>query len=73
MKDTTAKTRKTTNRIFATPTNELAIPANPKMAAAKATTKQITANCNMVLPSVNLRLDLHSIDASKKTTFSSWC
>jgi hypothetical protein len=43
------------------------------MAAAKATTKQITANCNMVLPSVNPKLDLHSIESSKKTTFSSWC
>jgi hypothetical protein len=47
-KDTIASIKKTTNKIFAIPTNDPAIPPNPKTAAIKAITKQAMANCNMI-------------------------
>src|SRR5690349_6977213 len=50
--DSTARTRKTTKRIFATPTKEPAIPPKPNKAAIKAMIRQVMASCNMAkLPS----------------------
>ena len=45
--DSTASTRKTTKRIFATAMNELETTPKPKKAAIKAMMKNAIANCNM--------------------------
>jgi hypothetical protein len=52
-KDTTARTRKTKNTIFANPTNEPAIPPKPNKAAIRAMTSNPIANCNIVKSSFN--------------------
>jgi len=43
--------RKRKNKIFATPADATAIPENPKIAAAIATMKKITAQFSICLPS----------------------
>jgi len=46
--ETTASTRKTTNKIFATPAALAAMPPKPKIAAKSAITKNTAAQCNMI-------------------------
>jgi hypothetical protein len=64
--DKTASTRKTTNKIFAIPTKDPAIPPNPKMAAINAMIKQVIANCNMI----HLLLCTKPRRCEKQTTIS---
>jgi hypothetical protein len=64
--DKTASTRKTTNKIFAIPTKDPAIPPNPKMAAINAMIKQVIANCNMI----HLLLCTKARRCEKQTTMS---